>query len=301
MFVPGRSLVRSANMVTLNRIKIGTTSLTRIICVLLVASDYSKSNSRLIRTLKYLAKMKTYFRHSLWIIFTLLFNNLGFAQAPAPTPVYTGSFGGGLAVTNGNTDTTNFNLAFSLIRDPKTKNLTKATALYLRGSQNDVLSLDRSTVVLRHEYSLTTRTFVFGQLDYIRDKFKDIRYLVAPGGGLGYRLINSEETKLSVSGGAGGLWEKNSTRLKKTGSVNAGQSFSHRLSSTATFTESIGSLWNTDDFEDSLTNFALGVTTSIIGNLELKFEFLDSYKNKPSNPAIKKNDTAFVTTIVLKF
>jgi hypothetical protein len=35
--------------------------------------------------------------------------------------------------------------------------------------------------------------------------------------------------------------------------------------------------------------------------IQLKLEFLDSYKNKPANPALKKNDTAFVTAFVLKF
>jgi len=245
--------------------------------------------------------MKTYLRYPIYIIFMLLFGKSSFAQAPPPTPVYTGSFGGGLAVTNGNTDTTNFNFAFSLVRDPKTRNLTKATALYLRGTQNDVLSLDRSAILLRHEYSISTRTFVFGQADYLRDKFKDIRYLVAPVGGLGYRLVDTEATKFSASAGVGGLWEKNSSRLKKSASLGAGETFSHKLSSTATFTESLANLWNTDDFGDYLTNFGLGVTTSISGNLELKVEFLDSFKNKPPSPTIKKNDTAFVTTFVLKF
>ena len=35
--------------------------------------------------------------------------------------------------------------------------------------------------------------------------------------------------------------------------------------------------------------------------LELKVEFLDSYKRKPPNISIKKNDTAFVTTFAMKF
>jgi len=224
------------------------------------------------------------------------------APAPAPVPVNTGSFGGGIALTSGNTDTKNFNLAFSFAHDPKTRNVVKVTALYLRGTQNKVLSLDRSSLVFRDEYKLSNRTFLFGQTDYLRDKFKDIRYLFAPVGGLGYKLVNNDETKLQVSGGAGGIWEKNTgIKVKKSGSLNAGEEFSQQISSTSKITQSIGALWKTNDFSDSLTNFSAGLTTSINKKLELKLEFLDSYKNRPPNPAIKKNDTAFVVTFLVKY
>jgi hypothetical protein len=43
------------------------------------------------------------------------------------------------------------------------------------------------------------------------------------------------------------------------------------------------------------------VTSTLYKSLELKVEFLDSYKTKPPNPTIKKNDTAFLTTFLLKF
>jgi hypothetical protein len=39
----------------------------------------------------------------------------------------------------------------------------------------------------------------------------------------------------------------------------------------------------------------------VAGKLELKFEFLDSYKNKPASVTVKKNDTAFVTSFLMKF
>jgi putative salt-induced outer membrane protein YdiY len=217
-------------------------------------------------------------------------------------PVYTGSFGGGFTLTSGNTDTKNFNLVFNLVRDPKTKNVFKADALYLRASQNDTLNLHRSAVKIRDEYSLSKRTFLFGELGYLRDEFKDISYLIAPIGGIGYKLIATDETTLAVSGGAGGFFEKNTgLPLKKSASLNAGQNFSHKLSTTATITESLNTLWKTNDLDDYLTNFSVGITTTLYKKLELKVEFLDSYKSKPPNPTIKKNDTAFLTTFLLKY
>src|SRR5262245_31095215 len=145
-------------------------------------------------------------------------------QPPPPMSIYSGSFGGGFALTGGNTDTKNVNLTFNLVRDPKTKNIFKADALYLRASQNDVLTLHRSALKLRDEYNLSKRVFLFAEVGYLRDEFKDIQYLWSPIGGIGYRLITNDRTMLTVSGGVGGYFEKNSyVPVKKSGSVNAGQ------------------------------------------------------------------------------
>jgi putative salt-induced outer membrane protein YdiY len=228
---------------------------------------------------------------------------IGQAQAPPPAmPVYSGSFGGGLSLTSGNTETKNFNLTFSLVRDPKTRNVLKVDALYLRGSDADTLNLHRATAKIRDEYSLSRRVFLFGELGYLRDPFKGIDYLFAPIGGAGYKLIANDPTTLSVSGGVGGLFEKNpGLESRKSGSVSAGQNFSHKVSTTATITQSLNTLWRMDDFDDYLTTFSAALTTTVYKKLELKVEFLDTYKTKPPNATIKKNDTAFLTTFLVKY
>jgi putative salt-induced outer membrane protein YdiY len=225
------------------------------------------------------------------------------AQAPATAmPVYTGNLGGGLALTNGNTDTRNFNLTGAIVRDPKTKNVMKATASYLRGTQSDIVSVDRTTINLRDEYAVSSRTFVFGQTDYVRDQFKRIIFFWAPTAGVGYKLVNTDTTQFIVDGGAGGVLEKNpGIDSSKSGSVTSGERFQHKLSAAATFTESLSSIWKTNDFSDSLTNFSTGITTTVVGKVQLKVEFIDSYKNRPPRADVKKNDTAFVTTFVVKF
>jgi hypothetical protein len=115
------------------------------------------------------------------VIGSLVASSYAIAQAPAePTPVYTGNAGGGFALTNGNTDTRNFNLTGAFVRDPKTRNVIKGTANYFRGTQSDILNLDRASVNLRDEYTISNRSFVFGQLDYLRDQFKQIQFFWAP-------------------------------------------------------------------------------------------------------------------------
>jgi putative salt-induced outer membrane protein YdiY len=89
----------------------------------------------------------------------------------------------GLALTSGNTDTSNINAAYDLVYNPQTKNVVKSDALFLRGETDGVLSAHRSGINVRDEYSLTPRMFVFAQNQYLRDEFKNIDYLVAPTAG----------------------------------------------------------------------------------------------------------------------
>lgn len=229
---------------------------------------------------------------------TLVFSIPLFAQGSD----YTGSISAGLALTSGNTDTTNANLAIGIVRDLKTRNVIKANALYLRGKQNDLLTVDRTSANLRDEYTLSGRTFVFGQMDYFRDKFKDINYLLSPTAGAGYKVLNTDSTLFLLDAGVGGVWEKNvDAAVRAAGSLNTGERFSHKVSSSVALTQSLNTLWKMNDFGDSLSNFAAGLTTTINKRLDIKMEFLDSLKNKPLRIGIKKNDTAFVTSLVVKF
>jgi putative salt-induced outer membrane protein YdiY len=241
---------------------------------------------------------------------SLLMNfNVAYAQAPAAAPApaapareYSGNFGGGLSLTGGNTDTRSYNLSFSHIHERKNGNTDKITASYLYGSENDVTSVNRGNVAFRDEYKLSSRSFVFGEARYVFDPFKDIQWYLAPYGGLGYKLIDNDKTKLQASGGVGGVWEKNSyVDVHNSGSVNAGEEFSQKIGASSELKETVVAVWKMDDFSDSLTGFSMSLTTSISKLFQLQVEFRDNYKNKPSKPEIKKNDTTFVVNFLLKY
>lgn len=246
------------------------------------------------------------FVSSVAVLFTLCTS--GVAQDPAPDPaaappkVWSGSFGAGLALTGGNSDTANYNLSFDLTRDPKTRNLMKFSGLYLRGDKDDEATIDRLTLGFRDEYTLSSKTFVYGDLSYLRDKFKAIDYLIAPTAGIGYRVYDTDAVKFAIKGGGGAVWEKNpGMEAQSSGSLTAGDDFAWALSDRARVTQVLTALWKTSDFEDYLIHFGLGLAASITTRSELKVEFLDDYKNLPASADTKKNDTAFVTTFIFKF
>lgn len=207
-----------------------------------------------------------------------------------------------MSITSGNSDTTNYNLAFDVTRTPKARNVMKWTGLYLRGNQNDAVVVNRTSLGFRDEYSLSTRTFFFGQIDYLRDTFKLIDYLVAPTAGVGYKVIDTESAKFSVDGGGGIFSEKNpGVDLRTSAALTAGEKLALQLTPTATLKHATTGLWKATDLSDGLYTFSVGLATRISEHLQLSVDVLDTFKNRPPTTATKKNDVALITAISAKF
>src|SRR5450631_896922 len=83
-------------------------------------------------------------RNGRWVVASLFVLPLMCASASAQDPAgpWTGSAGAGLAFTAGNTDTVNFNATYNVTYDPKTRNVVKSDALYLRAKTNGDLTVD---------------------------------------------------------------------------------------------------------------------------------------------------------------
>jgi len=226
------------------------------------------------------------------------------AQSPAaPGPgTWSGTAGAGLALTSGNSDTLNFNGAFNVTRDPKTRNIMKGIGLYLRGEQNDALTADRLALSFRDQYALSARAYTFGQLDYLRDTFKLIDYLVAPTAGVGYKVVDTATTKFSTDAALGVVWEKDPTVDVRTDiALLAGEKLEHALTSTSTLKHAATGLWKAKDLADGLYTMSVGLATRISDQFQLSVDVLDTFKNRPPTPAVKKNDVAVVTAITAKF
>jgi len=228
-----------------------------------------------------------------------------YAQAPAAPAASPGPWAiaasAGLALTSGNKDTFTANAAYDVTYDPKTRNLVRSDALWIRGETDGELTAARVGLNVRDEYRISTRVFVFAQNQFLRDEFKSIDYLLAPGGGVGYKLFDTMATKLTVDTGLGVVWEKNpDIEVRTSGAVTASEKLTQSLTATTTFTQSVGALWKTNDWDDSLYTFGVGIAATISTRTQLKVEVLDVFKNKPPLPSVKQNDVAMLMAIVYK-
>lgn len=225
------------------------------------------------------------------------------APAPAPPPdAWTGTAGAGASITNGNADTINYNVAFDLTRDPGTRSVQKMKGLYLRGEREGELIANQLALGFRHQYNVTARLYVFGQLDYLRDTFKRIDYLVAPTVGVGLKVVDTERTKFSVDTGLGAVWEKNpGLDADASGAITAGEKLEHQITATTSLRHAATALWKADDVADGLYTVSVGVGFKISERLQFTMDLIDTFKNKPPDAATEKNDMVFVTALAAKF
>jgi putative salt-induced outer membrane protein YdiY len=230
----------------------------------------------------------------------------GLAQTPpaanAPAKPTTGSISAGLALTSGNKDTSTVNAGYELKYDPKTHNVVKSTGLVLYGQTDGETTAEQYAFTVRDEYAFTPRAFAFGELRYLHDRFKAISYLLSPTGGIGYKLVSGPATSLAVSAGAGGVWEKDrGVALQATGAVTFDEKFSRQLSKTASAGQTFSVLWKTSDFGDALYVVGVNVSAALMASAQLKIEVLDTFKAKPADPTLKRNDVALIMGVVYKF
>jgi putative salt-induced outer membrane protein len=236
------------------------------------------------------------------LLFAISLPAVAQGQATPAKKDLTGNFGIGFALTGGNTDTKSFNLSFEATHDPKTNNVIKTNGLYLKSNANGESIADLLRLNFRDDYMISKRIGVYGALGYLRDPFKSINYLLNPQGGISVKAYTSTRTDFSLNGGAGVVWEKNEGfDVRSSGTLNAGESFSYKLSETAKITQNLTGLWKMSEFGDALYHFDVGLVTSIVKKVDVKIEFMDDYKNRPPRADIKKNDTALITSLLYKF
>jgi putative salt-induced outer membrane protein YdiY len=235
----------------------------------------------------------------------LVFAGTAFAQAPAanePPKIWTVTVSAGLALTSGNSDTTSTNAAYDIVYDSQQgRNLVKSDGLFLRAKTEGEFTANRLGFNIRDQFRLNPRLYVFGQNQYLRDEFKDIDYLLAPTGGIGYKLFDTAATKLDVDGSVGMVWEKNpGLEVDSSGALAVGEKLVQRVTSNTTLTQTFVGLWKMEDLQDSLFTLGMSIAASMSARVQLKFEVLDTFKNKPPLPTVQQNDVAVLMAIVYK-
>ncbi len=232
----------------------------------------------------------------------LLAASLTATAADEPKPGWHGSFGAGLSMNSGNSDTKSYNVGFDLKHDPKTKNVLKMGGLYLRNESGGATTADKLSGFVRDEYSFTDRFFVYGEVSYLSDEVAQLDSLVAPAAGAGYKVVKTDTVTLDLSAGFGGAFEKYTGQdSTSSGAYLAGEAFTWKISPAVSLTQKATGLWKSNDTADAYYHFEAGLTTSLSKILELKLAYLLDHKTRPAVPTLEKTDTAFIAAIVAKF
>lgn len=239
------------------------------------------------------------------IVFALLAGCPSHTWAQNPSPAerpWRSSIGAGYSVTSGNTDTRNLNLTLKTVRDPKRKAVFSFDGIYVRGSKNHQINADNALANSRILYAFTERTFVYGQTQFLRDTFKQIDAFVAPTVGLGYRLTDSRSGSLSVDASFGGSWERRRDGATATHPVFViGEKLSRQISKTASMTHAFAATVAANNARTGLYTLSAGVAASLTDRTQVTVELIDTYKTRPPETVVKRNDLSTVFAVGYTF
>jgi putative salt-induced outer membrane protein YdiY len=240
----------------------------------------------------------------------------------------------GFAVTAGNSETKNLNIAFNAVRTGFHDKLTLYTnSIY---AVNDKITPTQPTAVTtansvgggaRYDHDFTPRTFGFVSGDFFSNSLQDLNLRSIVGGGFGLHVIKTPATTLDLLVGFNythesfsGLADPNPppaiySPSYSSASLTLGDTFTHKLGKSTVVTQSLllyPSLSDTTvELPDNLSEnvrifrgtFNLGTVTKINKWLGWQNSFVDVFDNHPpfSVPAIERNDIQFSTGLNISF
>jgi putative salt-induced outer membrane protein len=230
---------------------------------------------------------------------------------PPPQGVWIGKGQLGFLSSHGNSDSESLNGNVDLLRyDGAWKNEFFVGGLY--GKNSGIVSAERWETRGQSNYTISGDLFAFGGLRYEHDLFDGFQYQASVTGGLGYKLINSDDTKLTAQVGAGyrrlrpETIDKDGTGmvisrtpLDATGDAIAtvGIDFSHAFTKTTTFTNKF--LMEAGS-SDTLLHDDLALTVKMSDKLALSVGYGITDNTKPPAP-LKKLDTIASVNLVFGF
>jgi len=200
--------------------------------------------------------------------------------------------------STGNTETEQVNADIKLAYE-RGRWTTEVELDYDFASDADGISAQRLAAEAGTEYGLTERTFAFGVVDYVDDRFSGFEYEATIAGGLGYQVINSPDLGLKVSAGPAVRLSKNKVSGEKKSEPGARTEakFRWRISDAAKFTNATVVTFGT---ERTISENSSALTMKIMGSLSGRLAY--TYRHNSDPPAGKDGtDTLTVASLVYSF
>ena len=209
-----------------------------------------------------------------------------FGQEEAEGP-WSGKATLGYLATSGNTDNSNLNAGFELGYAPG-KWAHLLTALAINSAEDDVTTAEAYEVGFKSERRLDEKQFLFGRVDWRKDRFSSYDQQISESVGYGRRLINTDVHQLNAEVGLGA---RQSDLVDGTEEneliIRAGMDYLWQFSETANFSQLIGvEAGDTNTYLEAKS----AVSASLVGNLALVASYTVKH-NTDVVPGTEKTDT----------
>ena len=210
----------------------------------------------------------------------------------------------GVALTSGNSDTTNIAVGLAATRQTSNdKTSIYAASIYNRdstsGESRTVANTIRGGVRYDHDINRKFFGYVFSDLEH--NGLQDLTLRFVLGGGLGYHAIRNERTELDLLGGAAWNREffKGDFNDRSTAEAQAGQTLSHRFSPRVSLKEQLYFFPNLSEGGEYRVNFDASLITDISRRIGWQLTLSDRYLSNPPF-GFEKNDLLLTTGLKIK-
>jgi putative salt-induced outer membrane protein len=155
---------------------------------------------------------------------------------------------------------------------------------------------------LRGEYELTNRVFTWGQAYGEYDEDESLSLRAVPGAGLGYRLIQTERTRLQVESGVAWIFERFfGGSENRSLSVPFGSELEHKLPRDMVLRARVSYLPAVEEWlDDYLLHTEVSLAVPLLDFLKLKATLIDKYDNTPADDN-EHNDLNAMLGLALTF
>lgn len=235
------------------------------------------------------------------------------AEDPPPADgQWRGTGGAAVSATSGNTRSLSTQLKLEMAR------LTEADRISLGGSANyarntvdgvESTSANKLSAFGQYDFNLGPRLLAFGRLGLTRDELTDLDLRTAVGAGLGWKLINTRQTRFTVFGGL-------SHTVDRYGSVQTidgvtddrfssnrillAEESQHALTPSVSFKQRLSVEPSVGSGKGTIASFTADLAVALSSTLGLTVGVVNDYDSQP--PAgRKKNDLSLFTGVNVKF
>jgi len=210
----------------------------------------------------------------------------------------------GVALTKGNSDTTNIALGVGMTRETRTdKTNVYAASIYNRDNTGGVSRTVANTIRfgVRYARDFNRRWFGYGFTDLERNGLQQLNLRWVLGGGLGYHAIRNERTDLDLLGGLAMNKEyfKGFDNDRTSAEAQIGQTLSHKFNSRMAWKEQLFFFPNLSDGGEYRINFDTSLVADITRRIGWQLTLSDRYLSNPPD-GFKQNDLVITTGVHLK-
>ena len=217
---------------------------------------------------------------------------------------WTGGADLGIALTKGNSDTTNIALGLGISRETlHDKTTLYGASVYSRERTSGVSRTVANTVRFggRYDHDLNRKVFAYGFTDLERNGQQELNLRWVLGGGIGYHLIRNERTNLDLLGGLAMNREyfKGLDNDRTSAEAQVGQTLSHQLNARTSIKEQLFFFPNLTRGGEYRVNFDTSLAMDITKRIAWQLTLSDRYLSDPPS-GFKQNDLILTTGLRVK-